>query len=388
MRPILEKIARHIYAILNKDYTFKLKGATKNALISYITEPFSKRDNSLYLNKHQNRREVLIIADIFRNLNISTKFTYLSKPHFSLSGFDLIFGVEPNFIKACKDNPSALKIYYATGAYCKHQNSVVIKRTDEFNQKHGTNIPYIRMVKDHASCEIADHIIQIGSKFTLTTYPEKIKKKIYVIRQSCHEFHFNDFLTKKLKCFSRNEFIWMGSQGSILKGFDLLADFFIDNPQYIIHFIGSIDTEVWNYYKEKFQSKKNIHCYGYVDLDSELMEKLALRSTYVIMPSASEGCPGSVINMMKLGCIPIVSPYAAFNEIENMGFLIEDFTTAAIKKAIDKVNSITNEEIIQKIELNYRYSNLNFNAQVFNNDLTQCMISILNNNNEEANSKL
>ena len=53
--------------------------------------------------------------------------------------YDIIFGLDPNFVTMSQKNPQALKIYYATGAYWKHQYSIVKNRIDSFNKKHGTH---------------------------------------------------------------------------------------------------------------------------------------------------------------------------------------------------------------------------------------------------------
>lgn len=374
----LYSIIKYVYTLLQKDYVFRYDGSKYKMIVSYITEPFKKKTDAAYINKHQNRRETLIIADILAELNISNRFTRLDKPHISLRGYNVVFGLEPNFVKACKDNPDAIKIYYATGAYIEHQNNVIKKRTDEFNAKNGTNVPYYRLVPPHKSSEISDFIIQIGSKFTIETYPKKLREKIVTIRQSCHTFKFDNFINRKLKSFSKKDFIWMGSKGSILKGLDLILDYFIAHPEYNIHILGPIDPEVWQFYEYRIKSSPNIYIYGFVDLDSKQLEKVALISSFVIMPSASEGCPGSVINMMKLGCIPIVTPVASFDGIENYGFLIDGYTVDDLSNAINIAVSYTDNDISTKIKDNIDFANRNFNAATFKHDFETCLKTILN----------
>lgn len=56
----------------------------------------------------------------------------------------------------------------------------------------------------------------------------------------------------------------------------------------------------------------------------------------MVYPSGTEGgCPGAVINGMKMGLVPIVTPWAAFDGIEDCGFIMDDWTTAALAKGID-----------------------------------------------------
>lgn len=377
---IIYNCIKYIYLFLfSRDYkSTNLK--TKKIFVSYLSEPFYMKNNKEYLNAHQNRRETLIIADIFTRMNFSFRFVRLDKPLYHIGKHDIIFGVEPNFIYACNHNPNAIKIYYATGAYYLHQNNMIRQRTDTFNRKKKTQISYNRLVTPHNSCEIADFIIQIGSDYTLKTYPEKYRNKIIKIRQSCHNFSLEtNYLSRKKKNTSFVDFVWMGSKGSILKGLDIVLDFFLMHPIYNLHIIGEIDSDVRCYYNEKILNTSNIHYYGFLDLDSELFRTIAMTSIAVLMPSASEGgCPGAVINLMKLGCIPIVSKYAAVDDIEDLGYIIEDFTVEALEKSINKLFDLSIDERLRKIEDNYIFANSNYNLDIFQNDFKDAFLRITN----------
>jgi glycosyltransferase involved in cell wall biosynthesis len=379
IRKILYNLLKKLYVfIFIKDYKTPSHKSKRRIFISYLSEPFYKESDIKYMNKHQNRQETLIMRDTLVELGFASHFRRFDKAILLPKKYDTIFGIEPNFIRASKANKKAIKIYYATGAYHSHQNKMVKERTDYFNLTHNTNIPYIRMVKPHESCDLADRIIQIGSKFTIKTYPEFLQNKITIIRQSCHTFHFDDFLERKFKSVKSNHFIWMGSQGSILKGLDIVLDYFLQHKESVVHIIGTIDEYVYNYYKDKINKTDNIHLYGFLDLDSSFFEKLALQSAFVIMPSASEGMPGSVINLMKLGCIPIVSCYSAFNEINDYGYLMDSITIESLDTCINESQQLTQNELRSKIENCFVFANSNFNNETFHEDLLKVFHEILN----------
>jgi hypothetical protein len=364
-----------IFIIIKKLYVFflvrdfkKVFKIKKNIFVSYLSEPFYKENDMKYMNKHQNRIETLLMEKVFSKLGFGVHFRRFDKKTFFPGKYDIIFGIEPNFGAYSKRNKDSLKIYYATGAYYEHQNKMVKDRTDHFNLIHNTNVPYIRTVKPHNSCVIADYIIQIGSKFTVETYPPEVREKIITIRQSCHNFSFNNFIERKIANVQKNHFIWMGSQGSILKGLDIVLDFFISQPNLHIHIFGEIDGAVYNYYSEYLQND-NIHLYGFVDLDSEIIEDITLISAFVIMPSASEGMPGSVLNLMKLGCIPIVTKYAAFDEIEEYGFLMESINLNSLAKCVESSQKLEVSYLKQKVLDCYNYANNNYNKMTFHEDL-------------------
>lgn len=375
----IENISKYLYINI-RCRPVKFYSQNKNAkkiLISYINEPFRKEKDNVYINQHQNRKETLIMRSVFEDLNLSSEFHYFESTKVSNKNQDIIFGIEPFFITASKLNPTALKIYYATGSYFEHQNNSIKKRTDQFNKEHNSDLKYQRILTPHNACEIADYIIQIGSKYTLETYPENIRNKIIIIRQACHTFNFENFLEKKLNQINKNEFIWMGSKGSILKGFDIVLEYFLKNPQYKINIIGYIDADVYKFYKKSIDKSPNIILHGFLDLNSSKLEEIALKSSFVIMPSISEGCPGSVINMMKLGCVPLVTKNSAFDGIDELGYIIKDYNMESLSEAIDHYSNLTNSQLKDKIIKVTKFANSNFNEKIFYLDLKNAIEKII-----------
>ena len=64
---------------------------------------------------HQNKREALIIGKIFYSLGYNVKVARCNAPkECDDRHYDIIFGLDPNFVTMSQKNPQALKIYYAT----------------------------------------------------------------------------------------------------------------------------------------------------------------------------------------------------------------------------------------------------------------------------------
>lgn len=243
-----------LYSLLNRKWAY----------ISYIPEVYYKKKDLHYMLSHQNKREALIIGEIFHRLGYNVKVALFNdSKECDDRKYDIIFGLEPNFITMCKKNPKALKIYYATGAYWEHQIASVITQTDLFNKTHNTHLQYSRLVKPHNSCEIADTIFQIGSSFTIKTYPQKLQQKIKIINQSSN-FTGLCNLEKKLETTSNTEFIWFGSDGSILKGLDIVIEYFMQNTQLKLHIVGPIDPDFKDYFQPRTKKYTNIIWYGFL----------------------------------------------------------------------------------------------------------------------------
>ena len=346
--------------------------------ISYLTEPFRRKNELSYMNAHQNRREALIISEILNEFNISYRITdfnnYQKK---DTRKYDFIFGIEPGFEKYSKKNNTAVKIYYATGAFYLHQNKVITKRTNYFRNKWDINYPYYRLVKKHDSCEIADYIIQIGSKYTLETYPSHLRNKIILIKQSVLEtYDFN--IGEKINNSKVNNYLWLGGGGSILKGLDLVVDFFLENEELTLHIVGNIDFELLNVYKTKFMNSKNIFIYGFLDVSSKLFYDIVEKCCFFIYPSASEGgSPGSVLILQKYGLIPIVSKYASVNEIDILGFQMQTIDYNGVRNGVEWSTSINLDEIRSLMNKNHNYINMNYSLEIFKNEFTLALRKIL-----------
>ena len=352
-----------------KRFVYYKKGNEKWAYISYIPDVFYRRDDERYLNTHQNKREILVIGDVFAKLGYNFVVELFNSSKISDKYYyDIVFGLEPNFCIQAKKNPNALKIYYATGAYFKHQNLVIKDRTDYFNNKHKCNVPYYRLVAEHSACDMADFIFQIGSKYTLQTYPEKLIYKMSTLHQSSN-FYRHLSIQDKLSCYKRNEYLWLGGSGSILKGLDLILDYFIQRTDCILHIVGGIDNEVNRYYAKKINNSNHIHVYGFLDVNSEQFVQIAKHVTFYLFPSASEGgAPGSVIAAMKCGIIPIVSKYASFDEIVELGYRLDDFSIRSIEDAVKWSESLCEQQVERLIKANFDYAQKKWNINVFSKE--------------------
>ena len=366
MKIRLYKFCRKVWALLSRDYSKELKNPSHKILVCYLSSPFYNENKHKYMVVHQNRRETLIMASVFEELNWSYRFTRLDKPLIrNINKYDIIFGCGSTFVMACNKNEHAKKIYYATGSYYKHQNEMIKLRTDEFNKKHHSSIEYSRLAIAQNSNEVANGIIQIGSKFTIETYPNDLRSKIIPIHQTSFDFSMLFDRQKKIHSYNKNSFIYMGSKGSILKGLDIVLDYFETHHKLTVHLFGIIDSDFSRIYYNQLNNCPNIINHGYTDLSSKIFLEIAYECAWVMLPSVSEGCPGSVINCMKVGCIPIISKYAACEESEEVGLVMEKADINSLSNAIDIAQSMSAIEIENRINAAIDIASQNYNDKVF-----------------------
>lgn len=357
---ILYKIAARIFGF-EKRYISRVRGCKDWIYISYIPEVFYNLWNESYMHGHQSRQEMVRMVKVFNkigyNVYVSNHYNYVL-PDLNIK---IVFGIEPGFIFACQKYLSAKKIYYATGAYWEHQNNMIKKRTDIFNSIHNTHYPYERLVESRSHLDYADYIVQIGTKFTIETYPKHYQSKIIPIHQSTT---INPNIDIKIEFARENEFMWIGGGGSILKGLDLVFDYFIANPNKMVHIVGDVDSEILKIYDGRLG--QNIKFHGFMNLNSEKFRQIVSRCNFLIYPSCSEGgCPGAVINAMYFGLIPIVSLWAAFDEIDALGFLLKKLSIPEITTVVRKIDSLDKSDILRRKKACYSYVRKTYSIERF-----------------------
>lgn len=322
--------ARFIYRIVKSDYVIKsVSDEAPWVYFSYLPHVFRHLCDKRYLAVHQANQETIKMVEVFNLLGYNV---YLQdfKSKKRLPGHinpDIVIGLEPNFNRACENWPNAKKVYFATGAYWEHANKQIKAMTDYINRKYGGNITYHRLTKPHNASQLADHILQIGSSYTIKTYPKELQNKITCIDQSSTASSFQKQYALE------NHFFFMGSSGNVLKGVSLLIEYFRDHPDLTLHWVGPIEDDFFEAMEE--QITPNIKTYGFLNVISNQMREVVSKCNFVIYPSGTEGCPGAVINSMKMGLIPIVTPWAAFDGIEEVGFVMDDWTIESMTKGIE-----------------------------------------------------
>lgn len=344
--------------------------------MSYITYPFYKKDLSI----HQNMRETIAMVKVLNDLGLNVYVQYyLSKSEIpQLSNVKMVFGHEPNLIRAADKFPEALVVYYSTCAYADHQNNQILKMTDSINNKYHSNLPYRRLfdIKDtqhsiYRGYEIAEKILQIGSKFTIETMPERYRNKIVLIHQST-QVSRDIFVQDAFE----NEFLFLGSGGNMLKGIPLLLDYFTTHQDCLIHIVGPIEED----YQELIQNEvtPNIHFHGFMDVNSDAFVEIVKKCNFVLFPSGSEGCPGSVLCAMQYGLIPIVTPWAAFDEIEEYGYMMDyNWNVHSVEKGIDWAKSLSPQERLLRKKRCSKFVIDNYNLDKFSEEFRDFCKSIL-----------
>ncbi len=384
IRFLLKRLLYRLHILKDCPYKdFFVSKVSKDApwvYIAYISGVFYNKDNMSVINSHQNQCEALAQVDIFNEMGYNVYVQqFLSKGKIPQKKFDIVFGHEPNFVRAALQNPQSIKIHYVPGAYIDHRNNQIRKMTDYVNRTYHSNIPYRRLLEyensnhdSKAAYDLADKILMIGSKYTIETFPERLRSKIITIHQSTQFSR----IASDIQYSPCNEFFFMGSGGNLLKGISLLVEYFSKHQEYTINIVGPIESDV----REALGGiiTCNIKLHGYVDVNSDKMMEIMERCNFIIYPSGSEGMPGAVLNSMKNGLIPIVTRWAAFDEVEEYGYVLEDWTTDAIGKGIDWSNSLSKDKIKDLKEKCSQYIVKTYSIDRYKQEFRDFFVQVLN----------
>lgn len=340
----------------SKAVTIRCKGSDKWAYVSYIPEALLRRDTK-YINGHQACREMRVMASVLHKAGYNIVVQSYLASHVIRRKFDLVLGLQPNFNIQKRLNPEAVDIYLATGAYLRYANSAVESRTASFNAKYGTDILPRRLTHfvDEPS-ETAGRILQIGSKYTIETYAEDIRPKITLIDQSSTLLH-EPSIADRLDCFDSNKFLWIGSGGTILKGVDLVLEYFLEHPEYEIDMVGPVEEDVKAVFESRLRHNPQIRFHGFVDTNSEKFKRITRDTSFLIYPSCTEGGPPGAVNVaMKMGLVPILSKVASPDYIDTLGYRLDDLSADAVARGVEWSQGLSRDKIKELMRANHEYA--------------------------------
>jgi len=152
----------------------------------------------------------------------------------------------------------------------------------------------------------------------------------------------------------------------------------VRRPDLELYAAGAPERDFVKEYANELFHTRNIYFLGWLDIKSETLRQVANSCAFVILPSASEGVPGSVLSMMRLGLVPIISIPAAVDSMEDFGFLIHSLTPEDVLNVIDRVNNLDEDTVYRRAELSQDFAKRNFSIEIFKRDFKHALCRALN----------
>ncbi len=315
----------------------------KRALLIYLFKPFLLKEDDPKFLYHQNMKQCKQITAVLGEFGYVVDVVDVKDMRFKLSeDYNLIIShrVNLNGMETLL-RKDVIKIYLSTGMNHVVYNKNIRRRYESLYKRRNCRVKIRQLNTGNMPYVLnANAIIGFGNEFTTNTWKEIFKRPIY-------SFNNYGFQTTKFygetKDFSiaRKNFLFFGSGEQVRKGLDLLLEIFPKHPNLDFFICSSVENErdfCKCYHKELYKTP-NIHPIGRIRVNGTTFYELVQKSAYVILPTCGEGQPGSVVQCMYAGLIPIVTKEAGI-DTEDFGITFANDSLEEIEKTIIELSEL------------------------------------------------
>lgn len=330
------------YPICSNVTKLNSNGFNKRALILYLSQPFTfaKSDRRFLL--HQNYKQTIQLANILTDLGYIVDVADFRDSKFKpQKNYDLLMSHRLNFDSLKKYFiQTKIKIYLATGMSPISQNMHVEDRYALLERRKQCSLKRMRLCDTNMSyLQNADALVTIGNQVIADSWRNVFKKDIY----SINNYGFSNITTKlhNVDLTTKHNFLYFASSGNVLKGLDWLLEIFPRHPELRLTLCGDFlkESDFLKCYSKELFFTKNITPIGWVNIFSDRFQELISENTFIILPSCSEGQPGSVLQCMHAGLIPVVTKNCGI-DTENFGFTINGDSLEELETTLLKVSQL------------------------------------------------
>ena len=262
-------------------------------------------------------------------------------------------------------NKDCVKILHATTAHPYFHNAAEANRLMALQERKHVTVRSRRFmpVRDAVAVEYAD-CVTVPSEFCLQTFGYA-NKPFYLVPYPA-EFVYPWTKAKNFES-CRSRFLWLGSEGMVHKGLDLVLEAFAGMPEYHLTVCGPVGNEkdFERVYEQELYHTSNIHTLGWIDIDSPEFINLAVQCVGLVYPSCSEGSAGAVITCLHAGLIPIISRESGVDVSKEVNALLEDCSIQAIQEAVRQLANCSTQELERKSRNAWEFARANHTVENF-----------------------
>lgn len=320
----------------------------KRALVSYLVQPvideLSGIETALFSNSGAGRT----IPKVLNEMGYVVDVINWDDTNPIEGEYDLVVyhgGKNFNQIKKLK-RPNNKLVYYSTGSYWEFHNNEEKKRLGYFKKRHNKPLKLDREIK-HSEEEAnakADAIIVLGNKNAAKTYSKF--KSVYNLEGASMPILKARQILKPQN--DKLGFLFLSGPGNLHKGLDIILDSWQELPKnFELHIITYLEDDFSEFYKKELYESANIHAHGYVPQRSKQFYDIIDQCQYSILLSCSEGSPGSVIESMHQGLIPITSK-ASHIDLPKEGIVIDPVSVVTTVGALNKLSKQDTETVTRQ----------------------------------------
>jgi glycosyltransferase involved in cell wall biosynthesis len=349
-----------------------------NVLLCYNNHAFFAKTGDPSLAKHTNRWESFQIAKTFLDLGYRVDVINENNDRFvPTKNYSVFVGNRINFHRLTSLlNDDCIKILHLDTAHWLFNNMAEGRRLELLQRRRGFVLLPQRNISPNLAIEHAAYATILGNEFTIDTYKYAKKPLFRVPISTPVVYPWED---NKNFGRVRKNFLWLGSEGFVHKGLDLVLEAFAQMPDYHLTVCGPIhtDKEFQNAYRDELYNTSNIHTIGWVDIGSRQFVDIATDCLGIVFPSCSEGGGGGVITCLHAGLIPIVSREASVDVDESRGLVLKESSVEEIKQSVQRLSALTAQQLTAMSRRNWEFARENHTRETFAANFSRVISEIM-----------
>ena len=309
----------------------------RRALLIYLTEPFLLAPGDPRFRQHQNLRQNLIIARILGELGYIVDVRDISdRRTYSLSEYHLVISHRIDLDEPTEHfREGSVLVYLATGIHhARHNRNLRVRYAELERRRHCRISPPTLNTEFMPFLKKVDFVVGIGNSETTGTWKESTLAPILPLNNFALPV---DGVIDQPRDFesARKHFLFLASLDQVAKGLDLLLEIFPRHPDLQLYICSDFESEkafVRCFAKELFHTP-NVHAIGIMDIAAPAFRDIIRSCAYVVLPSCSEGQPGSVLQCMQQGLIPLITRACGIDP-GSAGIVFDEDSVEAIERTI------------------------------------------------------
>lgn len=307
-------------------------------LLSYIVDAVLVRRESELPHSHPHFWETGAMAQAFRVEGYAVDVIHWTRRGaLPRTDYDIYVDVRRNFDRYAAQLPSScLKIAHMDTAHHRVHNGNQRQRLEDLQRRRGISLAPFKLIEENRAAENADLITVLGNDFTIESFVFAGKPIRRIRLSNAFDYPFPD---DRDITAARRRFLWLGSEGFVHKGLDLVLEAFAGLPDQHLTVCGPIEREpaFRKAFADLLYRKPNIRTEGWVDVAGPRFRDLARQCLAMVYPSCSEGGGGGVITAMHAGLIPVVTREASVDMAPDRGVILPVATVDSIRTAVRKL---------------------------------------------------
>lgn len=358
--------------IMSSDYVLNLNcnllRKQKSILVCYMASSLfqSVEKNVTHPNKLRHIQILKCLFDEDFNIDVCRCNCPSLPQEIMEKNYDYILGFGSSYVQACHAHPEALKILFITENHPETVKRKYAERLKYYKHRHpGTKPGTLAIPRcgfyTPQMFDISDYWIIMSNAYNFP--PEKCPPRKYFFINGNGLYNSNFKLGFKNFSSARKHFLWLGSNGLIHKGLDILLDLFSTMPELTLHIYGVPAAE--NHLLCSFDVP-NIILHDRIDILSEkFLTEVVAQNAFVISLSCSEGMTSGVITAMRHGLIPLVTPESGLPHNDTI-IEFPDYKLETVKEIIRRVSEYPEDQLQKMAEQVYQCANREFSIKNFN----------------------